>query len=163
MALNLRDPARTASMSTGGMLSAARGSIKGTSAYNESMGKPERAFVLLRHETTEGVHWDLMLDVGPSLATWQLVEDPAASSEPRAGEGIPARLLPEHRREYLDYEGPVSRNRGYVTRSDHGTYRLLTRKPAAWTILLTGEGLSGRFRLSAVRPGATEWLFQRLD
>jgi hypothetical protein len=127
------------------------------------MGEPERAFVLLRHETTEGVHWDLMLDVGPSLATWQLVENPATVSDADVREGIPARLLPEHRRDYLDYEGLLSRNRGYVTRVAHGTFRLLTRKAAAWTISLTGEGLLGRFQLSAVRSGATEWLFQRLD
>jgi len=144
------------------MLSAARRGIKDTSAYNAGMGEPERAFVLLRHQTSEGVHWDLMLDIGPSLATWQLGEDPAVRLSRPTDEGIPARLLAEHRRDYLDYEGPVSRNRGHVTRADRGTYTSLTREAAAWTFTLVGEGLSGRFRLSATRPEADEWLLQRL-
>jgi hypothetical protein len=149
-------------MSVGGMLSAARRGIKDTSAYNAGMGEPERAFVLLRHETSEGVHWDLMLDIGPSLASWQLSQDPAVQLSKPADEGIPARLLSEHRRDYLEYEGPVSRDRGHVTRADRGTYRLLTKDANVWTLILSGGNLSGQFRLLSTRPGTDEWLFQRL-
>ena len=144
------------------MLPAARRGIKDTSAYNAGMGEPERAFVLLRHQTSEGVHWDLMLDTGPSLATWQLDEDPSAQLGKPDAEGITARPLPEHRRDYLEYEGPVSRNRGDVARADRGTYTSLAKEAAAWTFTLAGQRLSGRFRLSADQSEAAEWRFQRL-
>lgn len=35
---------------------------------------------------------------------------------PRAGHPFEARRLPDHRAHYLDYQGPVSRNRGDVVR-----------------------------------------------
>ncbi|HPD29978.1 MAG TPA: DNA polymerase ligase N-terminal domain-containing protein [Phycisphaerae bacterium] len=125
------------------------------------MGEPGAAFVLLRHDTRDGVHWDLMLDTGSVLATWQLAADPSA-----AGPGpqeISARRLPDHRYDYLDYEGPISRNRGYVTRSDRGTYRILEDNSRSYVVILSGERLSGRFRLQADGPSGESWRFTRLD
>jgi len=75
-------------------------------------------FVLLEH-CWNGVHWDLMLERDGALKTWALAEPP------RPGETIEAGALPDHRLAYLDYEGPVSGDRGAVHRVDRGRYEAL--------------------------------------
>lgn len=147
------------------MLSLPGSGIKGTSAYNNGMGEPERAFVVLRHETREGVHWDLMLDTGGSLATWKLAEDPTKLSpqaEPGA-KGVPARRLPDHRRAYLDYEGPVGGNRGQVTRVDRGTCKLVRDDPQSYAVRLAGERLTGLFEFRVEATGSDLWHFVRVS
>ena len=78
-------------------------------------------YVILQHEMPAGhedrpLHWDLMFEWHDSLRTWAL------ACEPRAGVEIAARRLSDHRLAYLDYEGPVSGDRGSVRRWDAGTY-----------------------------------------
>lgn len=76
-------------------------------------------FVLLRHEvpkdlTAEGAlqsHWDLMFQQDSSLLTLRLLELPQNSSEQQS---FRVQRLPDHRIQYLDYEGPISGNRGHV-------------------------------------------------
>jgi len=83
-------------------------------------------YVLLRHDCPDdyrdGPHWDLMLELGESLLTWSLLELPAAwQKEDGAGEmTVAAEQLPNHRLEYLDYEGQLSSDRGAVTRHAFG-------------------------------------------
>lgn len=102
-------------------------------------------FVILHHRTEGGEHWDLMLERGESLLTWQLQREPLGpESLP-----IPARRIGEHRKAYLTYEGPVSGNRGHVRRVDHGTMELLEAAGDRYAFELRGERLSGRFRLTA--------------
>jgi hypothetical protein len=72
-------------------------------------------FVILEHDHPQ-LHWDLMLEFGEALRTWRLAEPP----EP--GRTVAAEAIGDHRRLYLDYEGPVSGNRGQVRRWDSGTY-----------------------------------------
>ncbi len=128
------------------------------------MGEPERAFVLLRHETSDGVHWDLMLDVGASLTTWQLTEDPTREEEGGRADsgGIPARRLPDHRRAYLDYEGPVSGNRGQVTRVEQGTHLLVRDEPQSYAVKLMSERLTGLFEFRIEATGSNRWHFVRV-
>src|SRR5262245_41193710 len=78
-------------------------------------------FVVLRHEmppdSARGrVHWDFMLEQAGALRTWALAEEPAAGDE------ILAEALADHRLAYLDYEGPISGDRGGVTQWDAGEY-----------------------------------------
>jgi DNA polymerase Ligase (LigD) len=104
-----------------------------------------RRFVILRHEPGEAgpreLHWDLMLEFGDSLRTWAL------ANEPRVGEAIAADELPRHRLAYLDYEGPVSRGRGVVTRFDRGTFEVVTESEDELAVDLQGELLHGRLQL----------------
>lgn len=51
-----------------------------------------------------------------TLQTWALTEAPCLDRQ------IYADALPPHRTEYLDYEGPISGDRGEVTRWIEGTY-----------------------------------------
>jgi DNA polymerase Ligase (LigD) len=73
-------------------------------------------FVILEHDHHH-LHWDLMLEAGEVLQTWRLAQPPI---EPPCV--IAATILGDHRRIYLEYEGPVSGDRGTVQRWDAGTY-----------------------------------------
>src|SRR5690606_19644383 len=109
-----------------------------------------RQYVILHHVLADGEHWDFMLDQGETLATWQLASDPAGLAPADAQTAIPARRIADHRRAYLDYEGPVSRGRGTVTRVDRGVYEPIELTSSEWGIRLKGQLLSGDFRLTAI-------------
>jgi hypothetical protein len=98
-------------------------------------------FALLRHDGPRGVHWDLLLEVGDVLRTWAL------SAMPGPGCSLVCESLPDHRRLYLDYEGPVSGGRGTVAREDRGTYEVLAEAEDRLSVDLRGEKLSGRLDL----------------
>jgi hypothetical protein len=104
-------------------------------------------FVILEHDHPH-LHWDLMLEVGPSLKTWRLPAPPSA--DPRA-----ATPMGDHRLAYLDYEGPVSGGRGTVTRWDAGSYQRLPGAEPAWTIELEGTRWRGTATLTP--SGAGDW------
>ncbi|QDV18162.1 ATP-dependent DNA ligase [Gimesia panareensis] len=104
-------------------------------------------YVILRHDHPE-LHWDLMLEEGDVLKTWRLPEPPEI--DPASDESsldLTAEELPDHRLVYLEYEGPVSGDRGEVTRWDRGTFTLLERSEDQLVALLTGEELAGRITL----------------
>jgi hypothetical protein len=84
--------------------------------YNRSMTGD---FVILHHTDYGEDHFDVMFAVGGVLRTWQLLSDPR---EIPVGDSISASPLPDHRLAYLSYEGPVSRDRGFVERLVAGTY-----------------------------------------
>lgn len=83
-------------------------------------------FVILQHDWPEP-HRDLIVELrnlagADRLPTWALyperLEDRFFPTDrPLAGRAVP---LDPHRREYLDYEGPVSGDRGEVKRECHG-------------------------------------------
>ena len=77
-----------------------------------------------------------MLEHEGMLKTWRL------GSPPLIGEAIVATALPDHRLLYLDYEGPVSDDRGTVKRWDSGEY---DGQPSDknWRIELRGRRLRG--------------------
>jgi len=83
-----------------------------TLSVNLPSGRPLR-FVVLSHDWPEP-HWDLLVEPQPGaerVATWALNALPGATRL----EGL-AERLPDHRRHYLDYEGPVEGDRGTVSR-----------------------------------------------
>jgi hypothetical protein len=100
-------------------------------------------FVLLEHDHPH-VHLDLMFEVGTVLWTWQLASFPSSEA------AVEARRIFDHRLLYLDYEGPISGNRGLVRRLDRGVYEWLeqtTGRLAAWA---HGSRLTGRLELVQV-------------
>ena len=103
-------------------------------------------FVILEHTGTleykPGAHWDLMLEVGDHLRTWELETLPAPDAT------IAARPLADHRLDYLDYEGPVSNNRGTVRQWDRGEYRIVAESQTELVVEITGDTLRGRLTLS---------------
>jgi len=100
-------------------------------------------FVILEHDFPF-LHWDFMLEVEGSLRTWRLLQQPSLNENERAGQiHSVAESLPDHRIEYLDYEGPVSRNRGNIKRWDAGLYLLLEQSENYWELRLEGSRLRG--------------------
>jgi len=119
------------------------------------MGK---AFVIHTHTGYGPTHYDLMLQEGRSLATWQLAQAPTGLAP---GDQLPARRLKDHRLHYLTYEGPVSGDRGRVDLLEAGTYSLLERHEGLWRVEFRGRSLRGTFEL--LHGGAGEdWTFRRL-
>ncbi len=100
-------------------------------------------FVILHHLIADSEHWDLMIEHDGVLCTWQLAHNPLANPT----WPIEARRIGDHRLAYLDYEGPVSRNRGKVTRVERGhvEWELFTAERSV--VVLDGGHLIGRYQL----------------
>jgi hypothetical protein len=113
-------------------------------------------FALLEHSTTEGVHWDFLVERPHSqrLPTWRLVQNPLSGTGP-----IDAQRIGEHRRFYLDYEGPISGGRGEVRRIDRGEATILAWSEDRVRLDLRGAVLRGRFELQRTDAG---WRFARI-
>jgi hypothetical protein len=94
-----------------------------------------------------------MLESGEALRTWALAESPAL------GAVIAAEQLPDHRRAYLDYEGPVSGERGIVCRWDSGEFTVLSESADRLVIRFIGERLNGEAALRRHTEGTSEWEF----
>ena len=60
---------------------------------------------------------------------------------------------------YLDYEGPVSGNRGRVVRWDHGTFSWQTTKKDHLAVVLDGVRLRGTAVLRRSCESAWVWTF----
>jgi DNA polymerase Ligase (LigD) len=109
-------------------------------------------FVILEHDHPH-LHWDLMLEADGVLQTWRLAQPPE-----NPGCVIGATALDDHRVWYLDYEGPVSGERGTVKRWDAGE---VTEAPestfAKRLLLLHGARIQGRVHLEQV--DRTNWRF----
>src|SRR4051812_46105534 len=97
-------------------------------------------FVILEHDHPQ-LHWDLMLEVGAVLRTWRL------AAPPTGGATVAAEQTFDHRPFYLDYEGPVSGNRGQVVRWDAGQFRFLLQEADQVQVLLEGGRLRGTLQL----------------
>ncbi len=105
-------------------------------------------FVLLRHEVPPQFgrpsHFDLMLQSGSSLLTWAIGQVPAPNQP------LHAVQLPNHRLFYLDYEGPISANRGTVRRIDQGTCHVEHQTADRVLAHLFGQSLHGSILLARV-------------
>src|ERR1019366_9850463 len=102
-------------------------------------------FVVLEHDHPV-LHWDLMLEADGGLLTWRLGQPPLPSSA-----AIKATRLPDHRMMYLDYEGPISGDRGTVKRWDAGNFdEEMDSTPTVKILKMNGASLHGRIRLESM-------------
>lgn len=111
-------------------------------------------FAILIHDHPF-LHWDLLLEQGDILRAWRLLR------EPDSGGDIPAEALPDHRRIYLEYEGPVSGDRGTVTQWDAGTFEPLFESADCLQVRLDGRNLQAIVELEA-DASESGWTFRRL-
>ena len=114
-------------------------------------------FVVLFHECPldrpRPSHWDFMLEAGSALRTWALSRAPDELTEQIADE------LPDHRTAYLDYEGPVSGDRGQVTRWDAGEFHWQVAEPEKVVVELEGKRLRGIATLARDADDPQRWRF----
>jgi hypothetical protein len=114
-------------------------------------------FAILEHQmpagAARGLHWDVMLERNGALATW--------ASPPWSTRTVHelAEALADHRLAYLDYEGPVSGDRGDVTRIDRGEYTATQWDDDCICAILQGTRWRGSLRLTREDPGQ-RWLLE---
>jgi hypothetical protein len=110
-------------------------------------------FALLIHDSPRGLHYDFLLQSGDVLKTWALPQLPARDVP------LDCDALPDHRPHYLDYEGPVSGDRGTVARWDSGPYQIEVWAEDAIVVQLGGEKLAGRIELRRMLEQPARWRF----
>lgn len=96
-------------------------------------------FVILEHTLavtpSSDDHWDVMLQARSGLLhTWRVATNWPMQTQ--------AQRLSDHRAMYLDFEGPISGQRGWVRQIDAGTYR---------EFVADAEGLPHRVELNGSR------------
>jgi hypothetical protein len=123
-------------------------------------------FVVLRHECPpghpRGLHWDFMLEAGETLKTWSLPQSPGelTSHSDAPSESMQVDALAGHRVAYLDYEGPISGDRGVVSRFDRGEYEVVSQRDDEWVVELRGQRLRGRAMLRRISDSPPHWHWQ---
>lgn len=111
-------------------------------------------FVILQHDWPT-LHWDFLVEAGSVLRAWRLYDEPAAQRL------IAAERNADHRLMYLDYEGPVSGDRGVVSRWDWGECQWLLETAERVELELKGTKLQGR--AVVWQQGDSSWCFQLKD
>lgn len=141
-------------------------------------------FTILEHDHPH-LHWDFLLETaGERVPTWRLPRPPGGlgappeQNETPLGTGgcvttstqvppgweditfrMPVERITDHRRMYLDYEGPVSGNRGIVRIWDTGLYIPLVCEENYWELRLEGSRVRGFVALSRQETEEKEWIF----
>ncbi len=124
-----------------------------------------RRTVQLLHELPNGtshVDWMIARDRAgrEPLISFRL---PRRIDELKPGQRMAAERIADHRPAYLDYEGPVSDERGSVRRLAWGTVVSEHRRPSSWDFEIRwqdrGDGMSirQRLRLEPLEGGRTAW------
>ena len=113
-----------------------------------------------------------MLESGDMLRTWALEQlprqwQPARTRTAAAYPNCPslslessvvAMRLSDHRRDYLELEGPLSGDRGTVMRVAAGTYLSEHDAPGDLQVVLTGDDLAARVQLSRSETDSERWI-----
>ncbi|UCG31870.1 MAG: hypothetical protein JSU68_09405 [Phycisphaerales bacterium] len=120
---------------------------------NQSPGEV-RQFVIQHHQLPDGEHWDLMIEAGDVLWTWQLGRPPQALGR----DPVPALRIGDHRKAYLTYEGPISGDRGTVRIAERGTCRVLEETKPLLRLELQGRKVTGRFELRRQDAESDRWV-----
>ncbi|MCA9189857.1 MAG: DNA polymerase ligase N-terminal domain-containing protein [Pirellulaceae bacterium] len=115
-------------------------------------------FVVLFHELSpDGLrtsHWDFMVEHNAALLSWALPAPPWEVYEQTCSR------LADHRIDYLQIEGPISGDRGHVTRLDCGTASELSVSADRCAMRLLGTLLSGTVVLERINQDGdahTQW------
>jgi len=100
-------------------------------------------FVLLCHHTAKDqFHWDFLFEGPNACKTFSVTQKLAEKAQRTGTLECTVTPLTDHRLAYLDYEGPVSDNRGFVERLDFGTCQTIGK-----TIHYQGQLCSGTINL----------------
>lgn len=113
-------------------------------------------FVVLRHAVHDDTHFDLMIQMGEALATWKFRDRPERTTPVP----VTCHRIADHRLVYLDYEGPISKDRGHVSRHDAGDCIFDWAGETALNVHFRGQLLQGSFRLE--QPSPQGWFLRRL-
>ena len=115
-------------------------------------------FVLLFHElppnSVRPSHWDLMLEKDGVLQTWAIAQNPL-------NKGVyDAVQLADHRIDYLSFQGPISGDRGHVSRTDFGDivrWQALPEPGQGFVIVLKSNHSNTSLRLTFRHRTERQW------
>ena len=111
---------------------------------SKKMSIPQnKHYVILRHVTPAGTHWDFMLEKNDHLATWRINIPPEQLRSTPAD----AEKIFDHPKKFLTYEGPVNKGIGKVSRQDKGTYTIINETPEKLQIRINANILNGNYTL----------------
>ena len=114
----------------------------------------EKQFIIHEHKTSDGVHWDLMLEEDDHLATYRLDSFPQdASTSP-----INAEKIFDHPLKFLTYEGSVNKGLGSVEIVEKGKYQILQEEASKKQIEFDGCIIKGIFTLQHIE--SDKWQIQ---
>jgi len=103
----------------------------------------ENQFVIQQHNTPDGGHWDLMLQIEDALWTWRLHHSPQhIHSIP-----IVVEKIADHPLRFLTYEGPVQNHTATVKIVDHGNFEVIKQSDKDIQFEAHGKTLSRQFQL----------------
>ena len=111
-------------------------------------------FVIQLHQREQQVHWDLMLKIGKSLATWQVFHPPSAWPQKK----IECRHIFNHHLKYLTYQGALSNNRGHVQIVAAGQYQATEITENCWRVTLISDKINGLLELQHQQQD--QWLMR---
>jgi hypothetical protein len=110
-----------------------------------------KRFAVLNHDWPIP-HRDLFLECDGHLLAWRIPPGESFALP------LPAIEIQHHRLAYLDHEGPVSGERGTVTREDGGALSWITASEDDFEFQLNGHQLNGRFVLRRQAGDHWEWV-----
>lgn len=110
------------------------------------------ACVILRHASSRGCHYDWLLEQ-PVAREASLLWAARSAHAPQAWSAVghwTLDALPPHRRLYLNYQGPLSRQRGRVVRVDEGWCLDLLWTPHRLLVDVHLRNFTGRIELHRI-------------
>ena len=111
-------------------------------------------FTISHHTgSKEGDHYDLFLEDGDKLRTWR-IQDPNFDTEQDAIEIDP------HRKDYLDFEGEISGNRGRVRIVETGEYTAEGWSTDLVVVELRGRRDSVNVRMERMAEHSRTWFVE---
>ena len=124
-------------------------------------------FVVLHHTDWPGRpdHYDLMLQFAPGEDDDSAVLKTFATTRNEFPSPlVPLKKISDHRRAYLELQGPVGGDRGQIARLDGGELRLLSPAEPAWQnvrVEFFGQNLRGVYQLRCA--GGSDYVLERVD
>ena len=100
---------------------------------------------VIHHHSHQNSHYDLMIEKHNSLVTWQIKEKDLIDI--LEGRIISVRKIQNHRTEYLEYEGPITCDRGHVKIFDTGEYKEVEWNDSRIILNFFGEKIRGKMQI----------------
>ncbi len=116
-------------------------------------------YVIQEHTTSQGVHWDLMIEREQALMTFRLDEPP----EEIGPNPVRAVHIFDHELRFLTYEGPVQKGTGKVRIVDRGRCLGLFEGEDLLTCKLQGRVLDGSCELQRTQSDIWQLTFREAN
>jgi hypothetical protein len=108
---------------------------------------------VIHYHLTEKDHFDFMLEEDDSLLTWRI--EPHLFEDLKKGLAIESQQISSHRKEYLNYQGPISCGRGSVKLVDSGS----CKKTGGNSLFLSGKIFHGNLNIQEMNSAHKIFIF----